>query len=36
MALGEGYAYNIALGPNWSFNGRKLLDIYNDTYQRPE
>jgi hypothetical protein len=36
MALGEGYAYNVAPGPYWSFNGRKLRDIYNDTYQRPE
>jgi hypothetical protein len=31
-ALGEGYAYNIAPGPYWSYNGRKLRDIYNDTY----
>ena len=36
MALGEGYAYNVAPGPYWSFNGRKLRDIYNETYQRPE
>ena len=36
LALGEGYAYNVAPGPYWSFNGRKLRDIYNDTYQRPE
>jgi hypothetical protein len=34
MALGEGYAYNVAPGPYWTFNGRKLRDIYNDTYQR--
>ena len=36
MALGNGYAYNVAPGPYWSFNGRKLRHIYNDTYQRPE
>jgi hypothetical protein len=34
MALGEGYAYNIAPGPYWSYNGRRLRDIYNETYQR--
>ena len=34
MALGEGYAYNVAPGPYWVFNGRKLRDIYNETYQR--
>jgi len=34
MALGEGYAYNVAPGPYWTFNGRKLRDIYNDTYQQ--
>jgi hypothetical protein len=34
MALGEGYAYNVAPGPYWTFNGRKLREIYNDTYQR--
>lgn len=33
MALGDGYAYNVAPGPYWSFNGRKLKDIYNETYQ---
>jgi hypothetical protein len=31
-ALGEGYAYNIAPGPYWSYNGRRLRDIYNETY----
>ena len=36
MALGDGYAYNVAPGPYWSFNGRKLKDIYNETYQRIE
>jgi len=36
MALGEGYAYNVAPGPYWTFNGRKIRDIYNDTYQRIE
>jgi hypothetical protein len=36
QALGDGYAYNVAPGPYWSFNGRRLRDIYNDTYQRPE
>ena len=36
MALGEGYAYNVAPGPYWTFNGRKLRDIYNETYQRIE
>lgn len=36
VALGDGYAYNIAPGPYWSYNGRRLKDIYNDTYQRPE
>jgi hypothetical protein len=36
QALGDGYAYNVASGPYWSFNGRRLRDIYNDTYQRPE
>ena len=36
LALGEGYAYNVAPGPYWSYNGRRLRDIYNDTYQRNE
>jgi hypothetical protein len=36
MALGEGYAYNVAPGPYWTFTGRKLRDIYNETYQRIE
>ncbi|MBL0073966.1 MAG: GIY-YIG nuclease family protein [Bacteroidetes bacterium] len=36
MALGDGYAYHVAPGPYWTFQGRKLRDIYNDTYQRPE
>jgi hypothetical protein len=36
MALGDGYSYNVAPGPYWSFNGRKLRDIYNETYQRVE
>ncbi len=34
LALGEGYAYHVAPGPYWRYNGRKLRDIYNDTYQR--
>lgn len=34
LALGEGYAYNVAPGPYWRYLGRKLRDIYNDTYQR--
>lgn len=34
LALGEGYAYNLAPGPYWRFNGRKLRDIYDETYQR--
>jgi hypothetical protein len=34
LALGEGYAYNVAPGPYWKFNGRKLRDIYDETYQR--
>lgn len=34
LALGEGYAYHVAPGPYWRFNGRKLRDIYNETYQR--
>ena len=36
MALGDGYAYNVAPGTYWRFNGRKLREIYNDTYQSPE
>ena len=36
MALGEGYAHNVAPGSYWTFNGRKIRDIYNDTYQRIE
>lgn len=36
LALGEGYAYNVAPGPYWTYNGRKLREIYNETYQRPE
>jgi hypothetical protein len=36
QALGEGYAYNVAPGPYWRFNGRKLRDIYNETYQSLE
>lgn len=34
LALGEGYAYNVAPGPYWRFNGKKLRDIYDETYQR--
>ena len=34
LALGEGYAYHVAPGPYWRYNGRKLRDIYNETYQR--
>lgn len=33
LALGEGYAYNVAPGPYWTYNGKKLRDIYNETYQ---
>jgi hypothetical protein len=36
QALGEGYAYNVAPGPYWRFNGRKLREIYNETYQSIE
>lgn len=32
MALGEGYTYNVAPGPYWTFNGKRLRDIYNETY----
>ncbi len=32
LALGEGYAYHVAPGPYWSYNGKKLRDIYNETY----
>ncbi len=32
MALGDGYAYNVAPGPYWTFNGKRLRDIYNETY----
>lgn len=35
IALGEGYGFNIAPGPYWTYNGRKLRDIYNEVYQRP-
>jgi hypothetical protein len=30
--LGDGYAYHVAPGPYWTYNGRKLRDIYNETY----
>ncbi len=36
MALGDGYAYNVAPGPYWTFNGKKIREIYNDTYQKFE
>ncbi len=36
LALGEGYAYNVAPGPYWRFNGKRLRDIYNETYQSLE
>lgn len=36
MAFGDGYAYNVAPEPYWRFNGRKLREIYNDTYQSSE
>jgi hypothetical protein len=36
QALGEGYAYHVAPGPYWRFNGLKLRDIYNETYQSPD
>jgi hypothetical protein len=32
IALGEGYAYNIAPGPYWTYNGKRIRDIYNETY----
>ncbi|HEV8513583.1 MAG TPA: GIY-YIG nuclease family protein [Cyclobacteriaceae bacterium] len=35
-ALGEGYAYNVAPGPYWTFNGRRLREIYNETYLRED
>ncbi len=35
-ALGDGYAYNVAPGPYWTYNGRKLREIYNETYLREE
>lgn len=28
--------YNVAPGPYWSFNGKRLRDIYNETYLREE
>jgi hypothetical protein len=35
-ALGEGYSYNVAPGPYWTYMGRRLRDIYNEFHQRPE
>lgn len=31
-----GYDYNVAPGPYWTFNGRRLRDIYNETYLRED
>jgi len=31
-----GYDYNVAPGPYWTFNGRRLRDIYNETYLRAD
>lgn len=28
--------YHVAPGPYWTYNGRKLRDIYNETYQRED
>jgi hypothetical protein len=28
--------YSVAPGPHWSFNGRRIADIYDETYLRPE
>lgn len=36
LALGEGYAYNVAPGPYWTFNGKKVRDIYDETYRPVE
>lgn len=33
LALGEGYAYNIAPLPYWLYNGKRLSAIYNSIYQ---
>lgn len=30
----EGLAYSVAPGPYWSFNGKMLSEIYNETYSR--
>lgn len=32
QVLGDGYAYNVAPGPYWTYNGRRLREIYNETY----
>jgi len=32
----QGVSYPVGPTPFWSYNGRKLLDIYNDTYNWPE
>lgn len=33
MVLGKDSDYRIAPGPYWTFEGRKLRDIYNETYK---
>lgn len=34
ITLGLEANYNIAPGPYWTFNGRTVSEIYNDTYQK--
>jgi hypothetical protein len=36
LALGDGYSYNVAPGPYWTYEGRRLREIYNECYQRQE
>jgi hypothetical protein len=35
ISLNYDNSFRIAPGPYWTFNGRKVRDIYNDTYQYP-
>lgn len=34
IAAGDRFAYSVAPGPYWSYEGRRLRDIYDETYSR--
>jgi len=34
LAAGDRFAYSVAPGPYWTFEGKRLRDIYDETYSR--